>query len=137
MFSNKIRVWAAILIAAGIALLCTAVFAETAADITSSCKFNAGSGRKSFAKCRDRDYKGPGGAALATVIGQAVSFLFALRLLYRNRAQIHFDFHPRHFRISRNVIRPLLSLGIPMVIQSAAITFSMLFVNSYIGLTSP
>ena len=57
MFSNKIRVWAAILVAAGIALLCTAVFAETAADITSSCKFNAGSGRKSFAKCRDRDYR--------------------------------------------------------------------------------
>ena len=41
---------------------------------------------------------GPLGAALATVIGQAVSFLFALRLLYKNREQIHFDFHPRHFR---------------------------------------
>ncbi len=76
---------------------------------------------------------GPGGAALATVIGQAVSFLFALRLLYRNRDQIHFDFRLRHFRIYTNVIRPLLSLGIPMVIQSAAITFSMLFVNSYIN----
>ncbi len=76
---------------------------------------------------------GPGGAALATVIGQAVSFLFALHLLYRNREQIHFDFHPRHFRIYRSVIKPLLSLGIPMVIQSAAITFSMLFVNSYIN----
>ena len=76
---------------------------------------------------------GPRGAALATVIGQAVSFLFALRLLYRNRAQIHFDFHPSHFRIYRSVIRPLLSLGIPMVIQSAAITFSMLFVNSYVN----
>ena len=76
---------------------------------------------------------GPAGAALATVIGQAVSFLFALTLLYRHRDQIHFDFKPSHFRISRNVIRPLLSLGIPMVIQSAAITFSMLFVNSYIN----
>ena len=76
---------------------------------------------------------GPAGAALATVIGQAVSFLFALTLLYRHRDQIHFDFRPSHFRISRNVIRPLLSLGIPMVIQSAAITFSMLFVNSYIN----
>ena len=73
------------------------------------------------------------GAALATVIGQAVSFLFALTLLYRHREQIHFDFKPSHFRISRRVIRPLLSLGIPMVIQSAAITFSMLFVNSYIN----
>ncbi len=76
---------------------------------------------------------GPGGAALATVIGQAVSFLFALGLLYRNREQIHFDFRPAHFRISPNVIRPLLSLGIPMVIQSAAITFSMLFVNAFVN----
>ena len=76
---------------------------------------------------------GPMGAALATVIGQAVSFLFALRLLYRNREQIHFDFQPSHFRIYPDVIHPLMSLGIPMVIQSAAITFSMLFVNSYIN----
>ena len=76
---------------------------------------------------------GPFGAALATVIGQAVSFLFALRLLYKNREHIHFDFHPSHFRIGKRVIRPLLALGIPMVIQSAAITFSMLFVNSYIN----
>lgn len=76
---------------------------------------------------------GPLGAALATVIGQAISFLFALRLLYRNREEIHFDFHPRSFRMSPVSLKPLLSLGIPMVIQSAAVTFSMLFVNSYIN----
>ena len=76
---------------------------------------------------------GTRGAALATVIGQAVSFLFALVFLYRHREQIYFDFKPKHFRIYRSVISPLLSLGIPMVIQSAAITFSMLFVNSYIN----
>ncbi len=76
---------------------------------------------------------GPRGAALATVIGQGTSFLFALRLLYRNREQIHFDFRPAHFRISGQVIRPLISLGIPMVIQSAAITFSMLFVSSFVN----
>ena len=76
---------------------------------------------------------GPLGAALSTVIGQAVSFLFALRLLYRNRAEIHFDFRPASFRIRAVSIRPLLSLGIPMVIQSAAVTFSMLFVNAYIN----
>ncbi len=76
---------------------------------------------------------GPFGAALATVIGQAVSFLFAIRLLYKNREQFSFDFKPEHFRIYPSVIQQLLSLGIPMVIQSAAITFSMLFVNSYIN----
>ena len=76
---------------------------------------------------------GPLGAALATVIGQAVSFLFALRLLYRNRDEIHFDFSLRSFRIRAASLKPLLSLGIPMVIQSAAVTFSMLFVNAYIN----
>ena len=76
---------------------------------------------------------GPLGAALATVIGQAVSFLFALRLLYRSREQIHFDFRPGSFRITPRVFRPLTALGIPMVIQSAAVTFSMLFVNSYVN----
>ena len=76
---------------------------------------------------------GPRGAALATVIGQAVSFLFALRLLYKNRGQIGFDFKPAHFRMYPSVTKPLISLGIPMVIQSAAITFSMLFVNAYVN----
>ena len=76
---------------------------------------------------------GPRGAALATVIGQAVSFLFALRLLYKNREQIGFDFRLAHFRMYPSVTKPLISLGIPMVIQSAAITFSMLFVNAYVN----
>ncbi len=57
MRSGKIRKWAGVLILLGIALLCAAGSADTAADITSSCKFNAGSGRKTFAKCKDRDYK--------------------------------------------------------------------------------
>jgi len=76
---------------------------------------------------------GPLGAALATVIGQAVSFVFAIGLLYRQREQFCFDFHPSHFRIYKSVISKLLALGIPMVLQSAAVTFSMLFVNSYIN----
>ena len=76
---------------------------------------------------------GPLGAALATVIGQSLSFIFALTLLYRHRRQIYFDFRPSHFRLYKSVFPSLLSLGIPMVIQSAAITFSMLFVNSYIN----
>ena len=76
---------------------------------------------------------GPHGAALATVIGQAVSFLFAIRLLYRNMEHIHFDFKLHSFRIHEETFKPLLSLGIPMVIQSAAVTFSMLFVNRYIN----
>ncbi len=78
-------------------------------------------------------HMGPFGAALATVIGQAVSFLFALSLLYRKKEQFCFDFRRRSFRIFPEEFDELLKLGIPMSIQSAAITFSMLVVNSFIN----
>ena len=73
------------------------------------------------------------GVALATVISQAVSFIWSLIFLYHHRQQFGFYFHLKDFAVDRNELRPLLKLGIPMVIQSAAISFSMLFVNSYIN----
>lgn len=73
------------------------------------------------------------GVALATVISQGVSFFWALIFLYRNRLEFGFYFRGKDFRIRREELFPLLKLGIPMVIQSAAISFSMLFVNSYIN----
>lgn len=73
------------------------------------------------------------GAALATVIGQAISFIFALYVLYKSRDQFFFDFKLKSFKVDPEAIKPLLSLGIPMIIQSAAINFSRLFVNSWIN----
>ncbi len=73
------------------------------------------------------------GAALATVISQGMSFLFALSFLYRNRKAFGFGFRRKDFIIDKEVLKPLLKLGIPMIIQSAAISFSMLFVNSWIN----
>ena len=73
------------------------------------------------------------GAALATVIAQAVSFLSALLYLYKKRASLGFDFALRHFRIDRAELSPLLKLGIPSAISSASIQFSKLFVNSWIN----
>ena len=55
--SGKIRFRLAALLALGLILLCARALGDPAADITSSCKFNAGSGRKTFARCKDRDYK--------------------------------------------------------------------------------
>ena len=54
-FGLKYWVAAAGLIAA--LFLCAFAGAEPAEDITAQCKFNAGSGRKTFAKCRDRNYE--------------------------------------------------------------------------------
>ena len=74
------------------------------------------------------------GAALATVIGQGVSFITAIIYLYHKRESFGFDFKPRSFRIDADAFRQLLSLGIPMAIQSAAISFSKIILMAWINL---
>lgn len=76
---------------------------------------------------------GPFGAALATVIGQGVSFIWAIIYLYRRREAFGFDFRLESFKPDMEVLPKFLKLGFPMVLQSAAINFSMMFVNSYIN----
>ncbi|MCJ7837124.1 MATE family efflux transporter [Cuneatibacter sp. NSJ-177] len=73
------------------------------------------------------------GAALATVIGQAVSFVCALVILYRKRKEFMFDFKLKSFRISLDMLKPLISLGVPMSIQSAAVSISRVYVNSWVN----
>lgn len=73
------------------------------------------------------------GAAWATIIGQAVSFLFSLYYLYKNRAAFGFDFKKESFRINKHYTKMIASLGTPMAIQSGCINLSMLFVNSMVN----
>lgn len=74
------------------------------------------------------------GAALATVIGQGVSFLFSLVYLYRRKESFGFDFRPASFRIDGPQFKKLLALGVPMAIQSAAVSFSKIVLTSWINL---
>ncbi|MBQ8074894.1 MAG: MATE family efflux transporter [Oscillospiraceae bacterium] len=74
------------------------------------------------------------GAALATVIGQGVSFLAAILYLYRHRESFGFDFQPASFRIEKATLMRLLALGIPMAIQSAAVSFSKIVLMAWINL---
>ena len=74
------------------------------------------------------------GAALATVIGQGVSFVTAIIYLYRRRESFGFDFKRASFRIDSVAFRQLLALGIPMAIQSAAISFSKIILMAWINL---
>ena len=76
---------------------------------------------------------GPFGTALATVIGQAVSFLWAVWYLYRNREAFSFDFKPRSFKPDREVLPILVKLGVPMSLQFGAIHFSLIFVRSFLN----
>ena len=76
---------------------------------------------------------GPFGAALATVIGQSISFICALVILYRRREELGFDFKLKSFGLKMDVFPSLIKLGIPLSIQSAAISLSMLFISRWIN----
>ncbi|GHU67821.1 MATE family efflux transporter [Spirochaetia bacterium] len=76
---------------------------------------------------------GPWGAALATVIGQAVSFVISFTYLYHHKESFGFDFKPRSFSIDGSTLIRLLQLGLPMALQHSVVVFSKLFVNSYIN----
>ena len=73
------------------------------------------------------------GAAWATILGQAVSFLFSLYYLYRHKESFGFDFKRESFSINGHYTKMILTLGTPMAIQSGCINISMLFVNSMIN----
>ena len=74
------------------------------------------------------------GAALATVISQAVSFISCAVFLAKNRHRFAIDVHPADFlHLDGEMLADLIKLGIPMAIKSAAIQFSKLFVNSWIN----
>ncbi len=74
------------------------------------------------------------GAALATVIGQGVSFVVSIVYLYRKREQFGFDFRPESFVPRRQSLGKLVALGIPMAIQAAAVNFSKIVLTSWINL---
>jgi len=73
------------------------------------------------------------GAAWATIIGQAVSFVFSLVYLYRHKESFGFDFKKESFAINPRYTKMIAQLGTPMAIQSGCINLSMLFVNSMIN----
>lgn len=73
------------------------------------------------------------GAAWATIIGQAVSFLFSLVYLFHRKEEFGFDFRMGSFKISPQYAKMITTLGTPMAIQSGCIHVSMLYVNAMIN----
>lgn len=76
---------------------------------------------------------GVAGAAYATIIGQAVSFVFSIYYLARHKESFGFDFEKQSFKINPQYAKMITSIGTPMAIQSGCINISMLFVNSMIN----
>ena len=73
------------------------------------------------------------GAALATVLGQSLSFVISMIYLYRRREAFGFDFRIRSCRPDRRIFGTVVKLGIPMTLQSIAISVSMMYVTACIN----
>ena len=82
---------------------------------------------------------GTAGAAAATVIGQAISFIISLIYLYRRQDSFGFDFKLKSFAVDQEKLKLLLKIGLPMALQMSAINISFMFITAYVntyGLTS-
>lgn len=73
------------------------------------------------------------GAALATVIGQGVSFIVSLIYLFIKRESFGFDFKPASFIPEKGTLGRLVALGVPMAIQSAAVSTSKIVLTAWIN----
>ena len=76
---------------------------------------------------------GVAGAAWATIIGQAASFVFSLFYLFRKRDMFGFEFSKETLVPKKRYVRMITALGTPMAIQSGFINVSMLVVNAMIN----
>ncbi len=74
---------------------------------------------------------GAAGAAWATVIAQAISFLIAA--VYLGRSKFIFDFKPASFRIQKEKMRMMIKLGIPSSVQSIIVNISFLVMSAVVN----
>ena len=76
---------------------------------------------------------GAAGAAWATILGQAVSFVIALVFLVRRKEEFHFDFKSRSFIPENSTAVKLVKLGVPFALQNSSIDISMMFVCALVN----
>ncbi len=76
---------------------------------------------------------GAAGAAWATILGQAVSFIIAMIFLIRKKDAFHFDFRLHSFIPESNTAAKLMKLGVPFALQNSSIDISMMFVCTLVN----
>ena len=72
------------------------------------------------------------GAALATVISQALSMI--LCILYMIKRKFHFDFKPSSFRIDKTQLKLIFKIGLPTAVQNGVVSLSFLFLTTIVNI---
>lgn len=70
------------------------------------------------------------GTAIATAASQLGSFLAAFLFMWKKREKFDFELKLSYFKMDRHSLGILIRLGIPQVVRSLLVRFSMLWVNS-------
>lgn len=73
------------------------------------------------------------GTAIATVVAQVGSCGAAFLYMYHRKEQFDFELKPGYFRIDMGALKIILMLGIPKMVQSIFIRFSLLWCNANIN----
>jgi len=72
------------------------------------------------------------GAALATVISQALSMFLCIGFMIKNG--FSFDFKPKSFRIYKDQLKLIFKIGLPACIQNSVASFSFLFITAIVNI---
>lgn len=73
------------------------------------------------------------GAAIATIMAQAVSLIISLVFLYKKREEFGFDFKLRSFRIIKEKLLRMLKIGIPTAIEMSVVNISFMYMIALIN----
>ncbi|MDF2484376.1 MAG: mepA 7 [Herbinix sp.] len=76
-------------------------------------------------------HQGAFGAAVATIISQAISMI--LCVIYLRRRRFVFDFKINSFRIAMQQLKSILKLGIPLTVQNLISNLSFLFMTALVN----
>lgn len=77
---------------------------------------------------------GAAGTAIATVMGQGISLIFSLSVLYRKRDRFGFDFKLKSFAINWERLWVMLKIGFPMTLRILFINITQMYMTSYVNL---
>ncbi len=70
------------------------------------------------------------GTAIATALSQMGSFLAAFYFMWKKRERFDFELKLSYFKMDGECLRILVKLGVPQVVRSMLVRFSMLWVNA-------
>lgn len=70
------------------------------------------------------------GTAIATALSQMGSFIAAFIFMWKKRERFDFEIKLSYFKMDSEILRVLVRLGVPQVVRSLFVRFSMLWINS-------